>query len=99
MVIYIDLVFLINFILDYLLLLTVNVALKRYARLYKLILGALFGSISLLSLFIPLNSVTLSLLKLFMAIIMSLISFGYKNIKYTLYNILYLYMNHFWLQK
>jgi len=92
MVIYIDLVFLINFILDYLLLLTVNVALKRYARLYKLILGALFGSISLLSLFIPLNSVTLSLLKLFMAIIMSLISFGYKNIKYTLYNILYLYM-------
>lgn len=92
MVIYIDLVFLINFILDFLLLLTVNITLKRYSRIYKLILGALFGSISLLSLFISLNSITLSIIKLLMGLIMSLISFGYKNIKYTFYNVLYLYM-------
>lgn len=92
MVIYIDIVFLINFILDFLLLLTVNIALKRYSKIHKIILGSLFGSISLISLFIPLNSVGTFLLKVLMSIIMCLISFGYKTIKYTLYNILYLYM-------
>lgn len=92
MVIYVDLVFLINFILDFLLLLTVNIALKRYSHIYKLFLAALFGSLSLLSLFIPLNSITLSFLKLVMGLIMCLIAFGYKNIKYTFYNVLYLYM-------
>ncbi len=92
MVIYIDLVFIINFIIDFLLLLTVNVALKRYSRIYKLILGALFGSLSLLSLFIPISSMVLSILKLLMGLIMSLIAFGYKNIKYTFYNVIYLYM-------
>lgn len=92
MVIYLDLVFIINFILDLLLLLTVNIALKRYSKISKLILSALFGSISLFSLFIPLNAFSLSLLKILMGIIMCLIAFGYKNIKYTLYNILYLFM-------
>ncbi len=92
MVIYLDLVFIINFILDLLLLLTVNVALKRYSKIYKLFLGALFGSVSLISLFIPINSIMLSLLKIVMGIVMSLIAFGYKNIKYTVYNVLYLFM-------
>ncbi len=92
MVIYLDLVFIINFILDLLLLLTVNIALKRYSKIYRLILGALFGSISLISLFLPFNTITLALLKLLMGLIMVLISFGYKNIKYTAYNLLYLYM-------
>ncbi|MDE5539052.1 MAG: sigma-E processing peptidase SpoIIGA [Bacilli bacterium] len=92
MVIYIDLVFLINFILDLLLLLTVNVALKRYSRFFKLVLGAVLGSISLVSLFLHLNSITLSLLKVLMGILMCLVAFGYKNIRYTFYNVIYLYM-------
>lgn len=92
MTIYIDLVFLINFVIDLLLLLTINIALKRYSKLYRLILGALIGSASLLTLLIPLNSVVLSIFKIGLGIIMCLISFGYKNIKYTLYNVIYLYM-------
>lgn len=92
MIIYIDLVFLINFILDLLLLLTVNITLKRYTKIRRLIFGSLFGSISLLTLIIPLNRIMLFIFKLLMSIIMCLISFGYKNIKYTFYNILYLYM-------
>ena len=90
--IYIDLVFLINFVLDFFLLLTVNIALKRYTKIYKLILGALFGSVSLLSLFISFNSFTLFLFKIVMGILMTLIAFGFKNFKYTFYNVLYLYM-------
>jgi len=92
MTIYIDIVFLINFILDFLLLLTVNIALKRYSKIRRIILGALFGSISLISLFIPLNRASLFLLKIMMSLIMSLIAFGYKNFRYTFYNIIYLYM-------
>ncbi len=92
MIIYVDLVFLINFILDFLLLLTVNIALKRYSKISRLLLGSLFGSISLLSLFIPFSSTLLTILKLLMGVGMSIISFGYKNIKYTFYNIIYLYM-------
>lgn len=92
MVIYLDLIFLINFILDFLLLLTVNVALKRYCKIFKIGLGALFGSISLFSLFVPLNGFLLSCLKLIMGLIMVLIAFGYKNAKYTFYNLIYLFM-------
>jgi len=92
MIVYIDLIFLINFILDLLLLLTVNITLKRYSKIKRLILGALFGSISLLYLFIPLNQVLLFIFKIVMSNIMCIIAFGYKNLKYTIYNIIYLYM-------
>lgn len=92
MVIYVDLVFLINFIFDFILLLTLNIALKRYAKMYRLVFSALFGSITLISLFIKISSIGLFILKVFMAIIMCLIAFGYKNIKYTFYNVLYLFM-------
>jgi stage II sporulation protein GA (sporulation sigma-E factor processing peptidase) len=92
MIIYIDLVFIINFIFDLLLLLTINIALKRYSKIYRLILGSLVGSLSLISLFISMNAITLCLFKIILGILMCLVSFGYKNIKYTFYNVLYLYM-------
>ncbi len=95
MVIYLDLVWAINFILDFMLLLTINVALKRYTKRYRLFLGALMGSISLISLFIALNYLILTIFKLILGLLMCLIAFGYKNIKYTLANLVYLYMLSF----
>ncbi len=92
MVIYLDIIFLINFILDFLLLLTINVALKRYRKIRYLILGACVGSISLISLFLPIKGISLLIFKLILGLILCLVSFGYKNIKYTLYNLVYLYM-------
>lgn len=92
MVIYLDIVFLINFIIDLLLLLTVNIALKRYAKLHRLVLAALFGSLSLLTLFLNINSITLFIFKLLLSILMVFTAFSYKNIKYILYNLLYFYM-------
>ena len=92
MIIYIDLLIIVNFLFDFLLLLTINIALKRYTKIYRLILASLFGEITLLSLFIPISSYLLTILKVVMGIIMVLIAFGYKNIKYSLYNALYLYM-------
>ncbi len=92
MVIYLDLLFFINFLFDFFLLLTVNLALKRYTKIYRLVLASFFGEITLISLFYPLSSVLLTILKLFLGLFMVLIAFGYQNILYTFYNLLYLYM-------
>ena len=92
MTIYVDIVFILNFSYDFLLLLTVNITLKRYSKIYKLILATLFGNVTIISLFIPINSIFLIILKVILGIIMVIIAFGYKNFLYTFYNIIYLYM-------
>ena len=92
MKIYLDLVILLNFFIDYLLLATVSIILKRNTKIIRLIIGSLFGGLSILSLFITLSSINLFMLKIIISIIMTLISFGYKNIKYTINNLVYLYL-------
>lgn len=92
MTVYIDILMIINFLFDFFLLLTINVALKRFTLMRRLVLASLFGEVTLLSLFIPIPSFVLTILKVFLGIIMVIIAFGYKNIKYTFYNVVYLYM-------
>lgn len=91
MKIYVDLVILLNFGFDLLLLFAVGIVLRRQTTLKKLILGALIGSITILSMFIELNSITLFFIKIVISILMSIITFGYRNLKYTLNNLFYLY--------
>ena len=92
MTIYIDLLLLVNFLFDLLLLLTVNIALKRYSKISRLILASLFGEVTLLSLILPISSYLLIILKFILGIFLCIIAFGCKNFKYTFYNVLYLYM-------
>ena len=92
MTIYIDLLFLLNFIYDCLLLLTVSITLKRNISLKRIFLGGLIGSLSTFIIFIPLNKYVLLLLKILVGLLMILITFKYKNLKYTFNNIIYLYM-------
>lgn len=91
MKIYIDLVLLLNFGFDLLLLFTVAIILRRQTTLKKLILGSLLGSITILSMFIELNSLELFLIKIGISIFMVLITFGYRDPKYVLQNLFYLY--------
>ena len=91
MTIYIDLIILLNFFLDFLLLMTVSLILKRNTKLIRIIIGAFIGGLSIVSLFINMSSLSLFILKFIISVFMCLISFSYKNIKYTLNNILYLY--------
>ncbi|MEG1288372.1 MAG: sigma-E processing peptidase SpoIIGA [Bacilli bacterium] len=93
MVIYLDLVFIINFCYDFLLLMTVDITLKRRTKIYKLIIGALIGSLSLVILFFPLPKFLLFISKIISSIIMVLITYSYKDILYTFNNLLYLYMS------
>ena len=80
-----------NFVFDFLLLLSISILLRRNVSIYKIIGGAFIGGISILFLFIS-NSLLLFIYKVLMSIVMVIVSFGYKDIKYTLKNILYLYM-------
>ena len=91
--VYVDLILIINFIFDLLLLVSVSYILKRNIPLKRLIVGALIGSLSILFLFIKMTNIVLFLYKALLSIIMVLISFGFKNIKYFITNIFYLYLS------
>ena len=92
MIIYLDLIFFINFAYDFLLLLTVAMTLKRKVKFIRIIIASLIGAISIFLLFLNINETLVFVLKILVSIIMCLISYKYISIKYTLYNIGYLYM-------
>lgn len=92
MKIYLDLVFLLNFGFDFMLLLSVSILLKRRASIKRLLLGSFIGASTIFCLFIKINSLELFLIKFIVSVIMVLISFSYKNVNYTFKNILYLYI-------
>lgn len=92
MTIYVDAVLLLNFLIDLMLLITVKVTLKRNVKFYKLVISAFLGSLSVLLLFIKLTSFTLFLIKIGISIIMSLVAFKFISLKYTINNLVYLYM-------
>ena len=93
MKIYLDLIMILNFFIDFILLLTVSVILKRNIKITRIMLGAFIGGISILLLFFNINSVLLFVLKFLISVAMTIITFKFVNIKYTLVNILYLYMS------
>ena len=92
MTIYIDLLFILNFIYDFLLLITVSVTLKRNISLKRLLLGAFFGAITTFIILLPLNKYLIFFLKILTSLIMVIITYKYKDIKYFTNNIIYLYM-------
>ncbi len=93
MKIYLDVIFFLNFCFDFILLLSVSIILKRNVSFKRIILGSLIGGISIFSLFIRISSITLFILKCLTSILMVIATFKYRNLKYTLKNIEYLYMN------
>lgn len=88
MKIYIDIIILINFFFDFLLLFFTTIFLKNKLNIKKLLIASFFGAISILVLFLNLNNFTLFIIKLFISVIMIIINFGFngllKNI-FTLY--------------
>ena len=93
MIIYLDLVILLNFIFDTLLLTVVKITLKRNVKFYRIILGGLVGGISILFLFMKINSIELFFLKIIISILMLLVTFGYKDKRYFIKNMIYLYLS------
>lgn len=93
MKIYLDLILILNFFIDFILLLSVSILLRRNASIYRIILGSFIGGVSIIFLFFDINNTMLFIYKVIISVFMTLISFGFKTIKYTFKNILYLYMS------
>lgn len=92
MKVYLDLYFLINYLFDFISLLTVSIILKRKVKIYKMIEGSLIGSLSMITLFIRFNSLELLLIKIIISILINIITFNYKDIRYFFNNIYYFYL-------
>ena len=87
MTVYIDGVLFLNFYLDFLLLLTVVVILKRNVKIFRVILGAFVGSLTILVLFFEISSLELFFIKIYLSFLMCILCFGYHNLKMFLTNI------------
>ena len=86
---YIDLFFIFNVIMDYIIIMSTNILLKRRTNHIRMILSSLIGGISSLVLFTSLNKIVIEIVSI---VIMVFISFGYKGIRYLINNILYMYV-------
>ena len=89
MKIYIDLFFLFNIIMDFMIILGTSIILKRNSNLIRIIISSLIGGLSSILLFGNINKILIEVISI---IVMMLISFGYKGIKYVLRNIFYMYL-------
>ena len=86
---YIDLFFIFNVIMDYIIIMSTSILLKRRTSYIRMILSSLLGGISSLVLFTSLNKIVIEIVSI---VIMVFISFGYKGIRYLINNILYMYI-------
>lgn len=89
MKIYLDLVFILNFFFDFILLYGTSKILKNIIKLRRLLLGSLIASTSIFLLFIDLNSLSLFFFKIIISILIILVTFGKRNF---IKNISYFYL-------
>lgn len=92
MLIYVDLLILVNFFFDFLILLATSRVLRRKINLKKHLMGAGVGAIASLSLFLPISPLTLFLIKLLVSILMIKVSYDCKKVTNLLKNLLFLYL-------
>lgn len=98
-IIYVDVFFTVNFIMDYLLLYLTSKILRKRCRKIRLFLSAFFGAIYSVIVLLPLvNHLTIvTLFSIITAFIMTLIAFGYKNKNEYLKNVAFLCFTTFFL--
>ena len=90
--VYLDLVIFLNIFLDFILLVSLSIVLKRRTSFKRIVLGSLVGGLSIFLLFVSFTSFQLFIIKLIISILMVLVTFGYKDIKYVINNVVYLYL-------
>lgn len=81
MTVYVDGLLFLNFFFDFILLLTTSIVLKRNVKMFRIILGAFFGSLSILVLFFKVNSIELFVIKIYLSFLMCIVTFGYRSFK------------------
>ena len=89
MKIYLEYIFIINFLLDFMILYGTKRILKINKLNIRLLLSSLIGSLSTFLLLININNIELSIIKIIISIIMIITAFGLNNLKE---NIFYFYL-------
>ena len=89
--VYVDLLVIQDLVYNYVILLGVSILLTRITNLKKIFLSSVIGTIPLIFLFLNINNKVNLFISLVFSIIMSIISFSYKDIIYTIKNIFYMY--------
>jgi len=92
MKVYLDIVFLLNFIFDFVSLLGTSIILKRNIKIIRILLGTFLGELTCISLFIRFNTLELIILKIIISILIIIIVFNYHNIRYFITNLYYFYL-------
>lgn len=91
MTVYLDIVFLLNYVIDFLIILTLGITLKYRIKIKRIVFSSLLGSLSLLILFVNLNNFSMLLFKLFISFILVVTAYGFKSISFTIKNIIYFF--------
>lgn len=89
MKVYIDLILVINFIYDFIILLSTSILLKRNASIKRVILSSFIGEVSVITLFNNYTPLYLLTLKVLLSVLMILVTFGKNNF---FNNIFYFYI-------
>lgn len=89
---YVELIVIEDLVFNYIILLGVSILLNRITKIKKIFLSSVIGTINIIFLFLKLTPSLLFILSIIFSIIMSLISFKYKDIIYTIKNIIYMYL-------
>lgn len=96
MVIYIDAIFIENFILDFIILYATSLLLKSKTKILKLIIASAFGALSAIAYyFISKNIFCVIVLNVFSAIIIVYVAFGFTKLKDFFNKILMFYLTTF----
>jgi len=90
--VYVDLLVIQDLIYNYVILLGISLLLTRITNLKKIFLSSVIGTIPLIFLCLDINNNLNFLISLIFSIIMSLITFSYKDIIYTIKNVIYMYL-------
>ncbi len=93
MVIYLDLLWGLNFFLDFLILLIVSYTLRRGVTLRRVILGSLVGSLTTFLVFFKLSNLFLNIFKILYGGLIVIVTFNLGSKKYFWNNLTYFYMS------
>lgn len=96
MVFYIDLILILNFLIDYLILLATSKFLKLQYKSWRLAIGAVIGAMYSLAFFIPsLDFSQLLFSKILLSIVIVLVSFGFRHLIHFIRTIATFYFTSF----
>ena len=89
--IYIDLLIIEDLILNYIIITSTSIILNRITKFKKIFLSSVIGLIPIIFVLLNINTVLLHAINILFSILMSIISFKYKDLLYTTQNIAYMY--------